>query len=186
MERKYLLLLRLGMATLLILFLTRCKDDKDAITDDAFYKTLTMTVANCYKDIYNQNLAGVSTGSHNINANGPMGGTVVITGTTGYDNNNGITTTDLVYTLSGAPYTYSYKYSEDKTFVGSVTLTGTTTSAGSFSHTYNSVSYISNNMHVVGNVTYKEVSRDIDMTGNLTINNATKTTADFFGHSVTW
>ena len=52
------------------------------------------------EDIFNQNLAGTPTGTIDMTAAGPFGGTVHITGITSYDQSNGIETVHLKYDMS--------------------------------------------------------------------------------------
>jgi hypothetical protein len=136
----------------------------------------------CYNDIYNQNLAGHPVGGQNITVSGPMGGTVIITGSTGYSSNNGITTTDLVFSMNLIQYSTNVSGFETQ-----ITLTGAATYTGSFSSSYTSVNHQSNNLHVTGSVTHNDIVRKIDMTGIVSINRLTSSiTATIFGNTVSW
>lgn len=161
-------------------------NDVPTISDEAFYMELGITIINCYTDIYNQNLAGKPTGNHNINANGPMGGTVLITGNSCYDKTHNITTTDLVFSMNTVKYTFSYRSSNNKTWITEVTLTGNATYAGSFSDSYTSINHQSDNLHIKGSVTYDGIIRNIDMSGNVRINRSTTISVNIFGNTVTW
>ncbi len=151
--------------------------DTPTMSDESFYKDIAYALVMCYVDIYNQNLAGVTTGTHNITANGPMGGNVVITGTTTYDNTHGITTTDLVLSMSNVKYITSNANLE---------LTGSTTYSGSFSSGYTSVNHQSDNLYIKGLITRNSISRNIDMSGQVSINRSTSISANIFGYTVTW
>jgi hypothetical protein len=165
------------------------KEDEDVkettISDENFYMMLGVSMINCYTDIYNQNLAGVATGAHTINTDGPMGGTVLITGTTTYDNTHGITTTDLVLSMNAVQYTYSYT-SGGKKWITYLTLTGATSYAGSFSYTYTSVNHLSENMQITGTVDCDGVTRTIDSMGAVSINRSSTVAVNIFGHTVSW
>jgi hypothetical protein len=160
--------------------------DQITISDENFYMELGITMINCYTDIYNQNLAGKPSGTHNITANGPMGGKVTITGNTTYDNTHGIATDDLVFSMTAVKNTYSIKSSDNKTWITEVTLTGTTTYTGSFSDSYTSLNHQSDNLYVKGSVTYDGVIRSIDMSGQVIINHSAMTSVNIFGHTVTF
>lgn len=168
------------------------EDTKDTtttptISDDSFYMELGITLINCYRDIYNQNLAGKPTGNQNINTVGPMGGTVLITGSDSWDNTHSIMTTDLIYSMTAVKYTYSYtSTSSGKIWVTEVTLTGNTSYKGSWSDSYTSLNHLSDNLYIKGSVTYDGVVRSIDMSGPVSINRSTKTAVNIFGHTVTW
>ncbi|MCK9220511.1 MAG: hypothetical protein M0P47_10740 [Bacteroidales bacterium] len=188
MKTKRLLFTILFMGIVLV-FANSCKkSDSESVTisDENFYKELGITLINCYSDIYNQNLAGKPTGNQNITTNGPMGGTVVITGSDSYDNTHGITTTDLVFAMTAVKYTYTYTDSNDKTWVTEVTLTGSTTHTGSFSSSYTSINHQSSNLYIKGSVTYDGVVRTIDGSGIVSINRSTKTAVNIFGNTVSW
>jgi len=172
------------LSACVMLFVSGCKKDDEeedtpppTMSDDSFYKDIAVGLINCYVDIYNQNLAGTTTGNVNITVNGPMGGTVTITGTSGYDNTHGITTLDLLYTMTNIKYVNAYV---------NLTLTGGSTYTGSFSDDYTSVNHQSDNLYIKGTVTRNTITRAIDMTGEVSINRTTGTTAIIFGHTVIW
>jgi hypothetical protein len=174
----------------LLLVFSSCKKDEPeeaaAITDDNFYMMVGVSMINCYTDIYNQNLAGVVTGSHNITTSGPMGGTVLIVGTTSYDNTHGITTTDLVLTMTEVIYNYSFTDGNGRSWSTQVTLTGNTTYTGSFSDGYTSVNHQSGNLRIKGTVNCDGVVRSIDSMGSVSINRSSTTAVNIFGHIVSW
>jgi hypothetical protein len=172
---------------LCILCVVSCEKENETteISDENFYKEIGIALVDCYTDIYNQNLAGKSTGDKNLSANGPMGGTVNIKGNTSYDNTHGITMTDLVFTMDKVKYTYT-NGSGDNTWITEIKLTGATTYSGSFSSTYTSVNHQSENLYISGIVTKGGSSRKIDMSGNVNINRSTKISVNIFGNSVSW
>lgn len=170
---------------ILIMLTNSCTKDEDTtttISDDNFYKQVGYSLVMCYNDIYNQNLAGHPVGGQNITANGPMGGTVIITGSTGYSSNNGITTTDLIFSMTSIKYVTNVSGFETE-----ITLTGATTYTGSFSDSYTSLNHQSDNLYISGSVTHNEIVRKIDMTGIVNINRLTSSiTANIFGNTVSW
>ena len=97
--------------------------------------------------IYNDNLAGRTVGSHTIDASCPLGGTVHITGTTGTTANTGITTVNLTYDMTGCRITRT----AGGTSV-SLTLTGSLAHTGSFNSATNfkSENYQSQSMTMTG------------------------------------
>lgn len=171
---------------LILLISNSCKKDDNnsttAISDDNYYKQIGYSLVMCYNDIYNQNLAGHPVGSQNITVNGPMGGTVIITGSTGYSSNNNITTTDLIFSMTSIKYVTNASGFETE-----ITLTGATTYTGSFSDSYTSVNHQSDNLYISGSVTHNDIIRKIDMTGVVSINRLTSSiTATIFGNTVSW
>ena len=179
-------LLIIGVFSILTSSCTKDEEEPATISDQNFYIGIGAALMNCYTDIYNQNLAGMPTGAQYITTNGPMGGTVVITGTDSYDNTHGITTTDLLFSMSEVKYIYTYAGSDDKSWRSEVILTGTATHSGSFSSTYTSLNHQSDNLHIVGSVTYDGVVRMIDMSGIVSINRSSTTSVNIFGHVVSW
>lgn len=175
----------MGMLFLLVSCEKEKEKDSASISDENFYKELGITIINCYVDVYNQNLAGKPTGNQNIIANGPMGGTVSITGTTTYDNTHGITTTELTFTMTNVNYTFTYG-SGDNTWVTEVSLTGSATYSGSFSSNYTSLNHQSNNLYIKGSVTHDGITRNVDMSGNVSINRSSTTSVNIFGNKVSW
>ena len=173
---------------MLLMLANSCKEEEKTVTvpitisDDNFYKQIGYSLVSCYIDIYNQNLAGHPVGYQNITVNGPMGGTVIITGTDGYSSNNGITTTDLIFSMTSVKYVTNASGFETE-----ITLTGATTCTGSFSSSYTSENYQSNNLHISGSVTHNDIVRKIDRTGIVSINRLTSSiSATIFGNTVSW
>jgi hypothetical protein len=84
---------------------------------------------NSIVDFYNQNLAGRPVGSQNVTADCPGGGTVTITGSSGYSSSNAITTSNLTYAMSGCQ---TSQISADGNTVAAIATTGTVTETGSW------------------------------------------------------
>ncbi len=177
---------------LLVISLLSCEgsavvDESATISDENFYMEIGSTLIYCYEDIWNQNIAGKPIGTKNLTVDGPMGGTVTITGYTSYDEKLGIATPDLVFSMTAVKYTYTCTGSNNKTWITDVTLTGSTTFKGSFSESYTSLNHQSDNLHIKGSVTYDgTIIRNIDMSGEVRINRSTKTSCNIFGHIVAW
>lgn len=166
----------LGMFLLIATLLAptpACNTEK--ISDDVFYECLAKAVAYCYMDIGNQNLAGSPTGTQNMTVNGPMGGTVVITGSNSASGS--IVTEDLVFTMTNVKYIW---------LDTEITLNGSTTCKGSHSDNYESLSYVAGNMHITGSVEKDGDTRTLDETGTVNYNSASTHSADILGHSVSW
>ena len=178
----------LGMALMMTVACNKEEEDtkETTISDHDFYMMVGVSMINCYTDIYNQNLAGVPTGGHNITTDGPMGGTVLITGTTTYDNTHGITTTDLVLAMNAVQYIYSYTYGDGRTWTANLTITGSTTYTGSFSDDYTSVNHQANNLQITGTVNFDGVTRSINGMGVVSINRSSTVAVNIFGHTVSW
>jgi len=174
----------------MLLIASSCSKDESAtpatISDENFYKMVGNALINCYVDIYNQNLAGATTGEQNITSAGPLGGSVTITGTTSYDNTHGITGTDLVFTMTGVKYTYSFIDNNGNNWTTQVTLSGATTYSGTFSNNYTSVNNQSDNLLINGIVSNEGIKRAIDDSGVVSINRSSIIVADIFGHTVSW
>ena len=170
------------------------EDDPDpepvptVISDSNFYLMMSNAITNCFLDVYNQNFAGKPTGKQNITVNGPMGGTVTITGTTAVAS-NGINTVDLLYDMNAIKVTYSAKDATTKeSWVAEFTLTGDTTYKGSFNSTdYTSISHISQSLNIRGSVKFRETTRTIDQTGQISISKTfTRTSVNIFGYTNSW
>jgi hypothetical protein len=174
----------------MLLLASSCSKDEEAvpasISDENLYKMVGNALINCYVDIYNQNLAGVVTGVHSITTTGPLGGTVLITGTTSYDNTHMITGTDLILTMNGVKYTYSFTDNNGKNWTTQVTLTGSTTYSGTFSNSYTSVNHQSDPLMITGTVNHEGIKRTLDESGPVSINRSSIIVVNIFGHTVSW
>jgi hypothetical protein len=178
-------LMTLAMASLLLNSCKKSDDSGTTISDENFYSQLGYGLVKCYTDIYNQNLAGKPTGSQNLTVSGPMGGTVVITGTTTYDDTHGITTTDLLFDMTGVEYSLSHT-ENNKTWTIQVTLNGPVTYTGSFSPSYTSLNHQSAGIRIKGTVNYDGTTRNIDESGEVSINRSSTISVNIFGHKASW
>lgn len=178
------------MGTVLMLTNSCTKDETNEpvqVSDQIYYEQIGNALIKCYTDIYNQNLAGKPTGTQNITNTGPLGGTVIITGSDSYDNTHGITTTDLVFTMTNVNYSFTASSaSGNTTATTQITINGATTYFGSFSDTYTSINHHSQNLHIVGSVTYAGTVRPVDLTGEVIINRSSKITVTILGNMVSW
>lgn len=165
---------------LMLTGITGCKKQETVITDTDLYQNISRALVDCYISIYNQNVAGYPAGPVDKTVNGPLGGTVHITGNV--SSNGTMTSTDLLLTLTNVSYVYAYG-----NWSVSVVLTGDVTYNGSFSSSYVSVNHQSANLSVQGTVQYKETTRSVANVGAVSINrNASGTTAVVFGHAVAY
>lgn len=174
--------------TLFIVLTSSCskKDDTSTeISDDNFYQQTGAAIVSCYVNIFNEVLDNVPVGTQDTTVN-LFGGTIVITGSDGYDTINHVTTTDLLFTMTGIKYSYTNTNS-DKPWITEVTLTGATTYSGSFSGSFKDVNHHSDNLKIKGSVTYDGTVRNIDDAGVVDIERKTATTTvTIFGHTVSW
>ncbi|MBS1617587.1 MAG: hypothetical protein JST76_03660 [Bacteroidetes bacterium] len=163
-----------------IVALTGCSKETATISDADFYKYICKSIVDSYIAIYNQNIAGNPAGAVDETVSGPLGGTVHITGNT-YSSGT-LTTIDLIYNLTGAENQY-----QSGDWKVNITLTGDVSSNGSFSSSYVSENYQSSNLIVHGTVTYKNTTRNVDMSDNVNISRTTNAiNALIFGHSVSY
>ncbi|MDD2622068.1 MAG: hypothetical protein WC142_01770 [Bacteroidales bacterium] len=168
-----------------LLMLTSC-DKKEDVDDKTTYTNITRSIVSCISDIHNQNLAGRPTGAQNMTVGGPLGGEVIIEGSTGVAD-NGISTMDLNYTLSGVNYIFVSQY-----YTTNITLNGVINEKGSFNSEtqYVSINYSSSNLQISGSIYYSKndkVSRTINESGSVSINRSWSTTNGYvFGQTVTY
>ncbi len=143
----------LSVLFFILLFLLSCSDtsnsdseisqsDKDMYTGYAIIDSIAQ--------IYNINFAGKPVGSINTNTTCPIGGNVVITGSTGYSQNNGITTVDLSFVMTDCK---TQKHTENNIDI-STSLTGTITWKGSFdsSRDYDATNYQSESLKIQASI----------------------------------
>jgi hypothetical protein len=163
---------------------TSCTKDRNKYDDEQFYKDVAWGLMTGLVDIYNQNLAGTPTGPVDITANGPFGGTVHITGTTSYDQGNGIETVHLQYSMSNCRISSTSSSSDLNV---DLTLNGVISEDGSWSSTYTSLSYGSDALGVEGVSTRGTRERTVD---DMTTFKANRTSsgisAELFGFKVSW
>jgi hypothetical protein len=153
----------------------------DAITDTDFYKKIGSGIIQALIEIFNDNIAGQPSGSFDINASGPRGGTVHIFGSGLTDTGSGITTTDFDFDLLDYVYVQNLLgWNTD------ITLTGPITFNGTFSDTEENMSHQSLYFRIDGRVTKGTASRVIKMTGDVSISRSSPTICIIFGHEVEW
>lgn len=150
------------------------------IGDETFYKNLAYAISLCYADIYNQNLAGHSTGTYNKTVNGPMGGTVRITGN--ISATSSATTFDLVFSMSDVNY-----FVKKSGYSTNITLSGITTHTGTTIDNKTNVNHQADSLHVKGAVMHDNINREIDNIGEVRINRSfSRISANIFGYTVSW
>lgn len=179
---------KLTIILLLLPFLvaTTTSCEEEDVSDENMYTNVSRSITSCISDIYNQNLAGNPTGSVNITAEGPLGGTVILSGS-GSLSDNGLMVLDFSYELQNVKYIYVSQY-----YTTEITLTGTLTEKGSFKNEdyFKSVSYKSSNMHINGSIYYTQnnkMTRDINLSGDISINAGWSTTNSIIcGYTVSY
>ncbi len=148
-------------------------DDSKGSGSDAdetyFYQQIAAGFVSCIASMYNQNLAGKPTGNQNITADGPLGGTVTITGTTSVDNTHNITTVDLVYDTDAVRCTSVFGDPGSQWTI-SLEMSGTVTHKGSFSYTYADETFNGETLHLKVSSAYNgKTSRTLDETGAIVL-----------------
>ena len=161
-----------------------CTKDKNKYGDELFYKDVAWGIMTGLVDIYNQNIAGTPTGPVDITANGPFGGTVHITGTTSYDQGNGIETVHLRYDMIGCRISSTSSSSDLNV---DLTLNGIVSEDGTWSATYTSLSYRSDALDVNGVSTRGTKDRSVNNTTTFKANRTSSgISAELFGFKVSW
>jgi len=161
-----------------------CTKDRNKYEDEQFYKDVAWGLMTGLADIYNQNIAGTPTGVIDKTAAGPFGGTVHITGTTTYDQGNGIQTVHLQYDMSDCRISSTSSSSDLNV---DVTLNGVISEDGSWSSTYTSLSYRSDALDVNGVSTRGTRDRAVDDTTPFKANRTSSgISAELFGFKVSW
>jgi len=112
----------------------------------------------CFTFIWNQNIAGTSSGPIDITVPGPQGGTVHIYGTT--SNNGDIQICDLILEMLACESSNTYY---------DLALTGSLHCSGSWSDDYKAMSYLSDLLTFVGTVTISGTTIEVDETGTIAI-----------------
>ncbi len=109
-----------------------------------------VTLANLINGLYNQSLAGRPVGSQSLSAPCPLGGTAMITGTTGYDATHDITTVNLIYAMAACHFSGNG---------AQLTADGTVTEVGSFDSTMlQSLNDASDSLTIVGTIDGADVN----------------------------
>jgi hypothetical protein len=161
-----------------------CTKDRNKYDDELFYKDVAWGIMTGLVDIYNQNIAGTPTGVIDVTAAGPFGGTVHITGTTSYDQGNGIETVHLQYDMSDCRVSST---SSSSNLNVDLTLNGVISEDGSWSSTYTSLSYGSDALDVNGVSTRGAKERSADDTTTFKANRTSSgISAELFGFKVSW
>lgn len=161
-------------------------DKEEDVSDENMYTNVSRSITSCISDIYNQNLAGKPSGPQNMTALGPLGGTIIISGSNTVSN-DGLNALDFSYELQNVKYIYVSQY-----YTTEITLTGTLTEKGSFKNEdyFRSVSYKSSNMHINGSIYYtknNKMTRDINLSGDISINAGWSTTNSIIcGYTVSY
>ena len=171
-------------AALLLLPNLSCTRPQSRYSDESFYEDVAWGIMTGLVDIFNQNLAGMPTGTIDMTAAGPFGGTVHITGTTSYDQGNGIETVHLKYDMSNCQISSTSSSSDLNV---NLTLNGVISEDGSWSSTYVSLSYNSDALSVNGSSKRDDDVRDVnDMTTFKANRTSSGTSAELFGFNVSW
>jgi len=161
-----------------------CTKDKNKYPDEQFYGDVAWGIMTGLSDIFNQNIAGTPVGTIDTTASGPFGGTVHITGTTSYDQGNGIEIVHLQYDMSGCRVSSTASSSDLNV---DLTLNGVISEDGSWSSTYVSVSYKSDALDVNGVSTRGAKDRSVGGTTPFKANRTSSgISAELFGFKVSW
>ena len=169
---------------ILFLVLPNLSCTKSHYNSELFYEDVAWGIMTGLVDIYNQNIVGTPTGPVDMVANGPFGGTVHITGTTSYDQANGIETVHLLYDMSNCRISSSSSSTDlnvDLTLNGVISEDGTW-SASSVSLSYNSPALTMDGFSQRGSK-QREVN---DMTTFKANRTSSGTSAELFGFKVSW
>jgi hypothetical protein len=167
-----------------LLLLPNLSCTKPRYNDESFYEDVAWGTMTGLVDIYNQNLAGTPTGPVDITVAGPFGGSVHITGTTSFDQGNGIETVHLQYDMVNCRISST---SSSSNLNVDLTLTGVITEDGSWSQNYTSLSYNSAALRVNGSSQRGDRQRDVnDMTTFKANRTSSGTSAELFGFKVSW
>ena len=168
---------------MLLFFLLSCSDsgnsEKTMSQSDIDMNT-GFAIVDTASQIYNINFAGKPVGAQNLTTACPQGGEVTITGSTGYSQNNNITTVDLTLNMKDCKSSIRYTNGINATSVTDVDfiLTGIMTFKGSFdsSGCYKDTTYHSDSLKISGTISstgYKTVNIDeiCPFTASVTVNN---------------
>ena len=168
----------------LLALTTSCNEEE--VSDENTYTNISRSITSCITDIYNQNLAGKPSGTQNITTEGPLGGTVIITGSNSVTD-DGLNSLDFSYELQNVKYIYVSQY-----YTTEITINGTITEKGSFNNDdkVKSLSYKSSNIQIVGSIYYTEnekIKREINLSGTISINHGwSSTDAIICGNSISY
>jgi hypothetical protein len=109
---------------------------------------VAMSFIDAFWFIWNQNIAGTTSGSKDFTVAGPNGGSVHVTGSAGANSSTGINTLDLTLVMTG--------YAK-LTSIGDIPFTGTINCKGSFRNKdddsdYKTISFTSDSISYTGTV----------------------------------
>ncbi len=174
-----------AVLALLVFSLTDMSCTKSSrYSDESFYEDVAWGIMTGLVDIYNQNIAGTPTGPVDLIASGPFGGTVHITGTTSYDQGNGIETVHLQYDMSNCQISST---SSSSNLNVDLTLNGIISEDGTWSSTYVSLSYHSPALRLDGSSQRGSKQRDVSDATEFKANRTSSgTSAELFGFKVSW
>ncbi len=116
---------------LMVILVVACSDltDKEnKLSQSDIDRYTGYAIIDSVSQIYNINFAGKPVGSQNLTTTCPNGGNVTITGSTGYSQNNGITTVDLMFQMTNCQTSKRTQNNLDL----AVTLSGNISFKGSF------------------------------------------------------
>jgi len=175
-----------ALAAVLFLVLTNSSCTRSHYNDVSFYEDIAWGIMTGLGDIYNQNIVGTPTGPVDIVASGPFGGTVHITGTTSYDQNDSIETVHLQYDMSDCRISSTSSSSDlnvDLTLDGVINEDGTWSSSSA----YVSLSYNSDALRVDGSSRRGSKQREVNGATTFKANRTNSgTSAELFGFRVSW
>jgi hypothetical protein len=169
---------------ILLMSVIRCNLSEEKYSDELFYSDIAWGIMKGLSDIWNQYIAGTPVGSIDINAEGPFGGTVHITGTTSYSQSNGIETVHLEYEMSDCRISSTSSTGDLNV---DLTLNGVISEDGSFSSTYTSLSYKSEALRIDGTAKRGTREREVHGTTSFKANRTSSgISAELFGFKVYW
>jgi len=172
------------LVAILLLVLPSLSCTKDRYSDESFYEDVAWGIMTGLGDIYNQNIAGTPTGPVDITAAGPFGGTVHITGTTSFDQGNGIQTVHLQYDMLDCRISST---SSSSNLNVDLKLNGVISEDGTWSSSYVSLSYNSTALALDGSSQKGSRQRDVnDVTTFKANRTSSGTSAELFGFKVSW
>jgi hypothetical protein len=162
---------------MLLFFLLSCSDSGNSektLSQSDIDRYTGFAIVDTASQIYNINFAGKPVGAQNLTTTCPQGGEVIITGSTGYSQNNGITTVDLILNMKDCKSSRHTTNGIDTT----ITLTGIMTFKGSFdsSRGYNATTHQSDSLKISGAISvtgFKTATVDETCPFTASINNET-------------
>ena len=173
-----------ALVATLFLVLPNTSCTRSSYSNESFYEDVAWGVMTGLVDIYNQNVAGTQTGPVDLTAAGPFGGTVHITGTTSFDQGNGIETVHLQYDMQNCRISSTSSTSDLNV---DLTLNGIISEDGTWSSSYVSLSYNSPSLRMDGSSQRGTKQRDVNGATAFKANRTSSgTSAELFGYTVSW